>query len=103
MTCDTVDNYWRRYCDSDLTKVDMIILDVEGELDVFKGAQATLELSPNLIMMAECTSKLDEIEVLLRTNGFKFFKWDNATTMLEEIPMQRGNIFAFRQNISSNA
>lgn len=72
MTCDTVDNYWRRYCDSDLTKVDMIILDVEGELDVFKGAQATLELSPNLIMMAECTSKLDEIEVLLRTNGFKF-------------------------------
>ena len=103
MTCDTLDNYWMKICDGVLTKVDMIILDVEGgELDVFKGAQATFEISPNLIMMAECTSKLDEIETLLRTNDFKFFKWNIASSMLEEISMQRGNIFAFRKKISSN-
>lgn len=103
INCDTLDNYWMKTCDGVLAKVDMIIIDVEGgELDVFKGAQAIFEVSPNLIMMAECTSKLDEIQALLRIKGFKFFKWNNAITMLEEISMQRGNIFAFRQDISKN-
>lgn len=97
MACDTLDNYWMRICRGVPKKVDMIILDVEGaELDVFKGADDIFELSPNLIIMAECTSNLKEIEILLQKKRFKFFKWNSSSTMLEEITMERGNIFALR-------
>jgi hypothetical protein len=104
MTCDTLDKYWMNISDGVLNKVDMFILDVEGgELEVFKGSLATFELSPNLIMMAECTSNLDNIQALLPIKGFKFFKWNNASSMLKEIFMQLGNILVVRQNITSNA
>lgn len=103
MACDTIDNYWRNYCGGFLKKVDMIIIDVEGtELEVFKGAQATFDASPNLVMMAECTSKIGEIDALLKTNDFAFFKLGASADSLEKTVLERGNIFAFRQNLRGN-
>jgi FkbM family methyltransferase len=99
MACDTLDNYWRNFCGVQLKKVDMIIMDVEGaELDVLKGAQAIFDTSPNLAMMAECNSKLNEVSALLKANGFAFFEWKDAASLsLKEISMKRGNIFVLRQ------
>ncbi len=76
----------------------MIIVDVEGaELSVFNGAQALLAASPNLVIMVECTERLDEIDELLRSQGFSFFTWNVLATCLEETVMKRGTIYAMRK------
>jgi FkbM family methyltransferase len=99
VNCVTLDNYWMKICRGVPTKVDIIIMDIEGaELDALKGSNNIFELSPNLIMMIECTKNLDEIEALLRKKNFKFLKL-NSATMQEEIPIQQGNNFVFCQNI----
>jgi len=104
IACDTIDNYWRNYCKENLKKIDMIIVDVEGaELSVFKGATATFNAWPDLVMMAECTENLDEIAVLLKEHGFQFFEYNEATTILEEINMKRGNIYTLRKNSTDSA
>jgi len=97
--CDTVDNYWRNTCQDHLKKIDMIIIDVEGaELSVFKGALALLAASPNIVIMAECTERLDEIDELLRAQGFSFYIWNVAAACLEETTMKRGTVYAMRKH-----
>lgn len=98
--CDTLDNYFHHTSyKRRLEKVDMIIIDVEGvEMSVFNGAQALLAASPNLVIMAECTERLDEIDWLLRSHGFSFYIWNAAAACLEETTMKRGTIYAMRKH-----
>ena len=93
----TLDGYWRQYCRGTLRPIDMIIIDVEGaELKVIAGAMATLEASPSVMIMAECTERLDELERTLGAIGFTFHLWDPSTERLLPTPMQRGNLFISR-------
>jgi FkbM family methyltransferase len=96
--CDTIDNYWRRACQDDM-QIDLIIMDVEGaELSVFKGMLALIGASPGLVLMVECTENLDEIDTLLRTQGFSFYLWNVMANCFEKTAMKRGTIYAMRNN-----
>ncbi len=95
----SLDEYWLRHCRGKLRPVDMIIIDVEGaELQVIKGAMSLLGASPRVVIMAECTENLEEIERLLRTIGFSFHVWDPKAGRLEPTRIIRGNLFIFRSH-----
>lgn len=97
--CDTIDNYWSSCSDSDIKKIDMMIIDVEGaELSVLKGAVSVIGMSKSLIIMVECTENIEEINNFLSTRGFTFFDLDVVNGKLNKIAsIKRGNIFALRQ------
>ena len=97
--CDTIDNYWSSFFNSDIKKIDMMIIDVEGaELSVLEGAESVIGMSQSLMIMVECTENLDEINSFLSARGFTFFELDVVNGKLNKIAsIKRGNIFALRQ------
>lgn len=100
MACETLDTYWSAYCGNELKPVDMIIIDVEGaELSVFEGAKNVFLKSPNLIILAECTKNITDIETILHSNDFIIYNYNPSSGTLEKTSnIKRGNIYATRQN-----
>ena len=99
----TIDDYWLARCAGGAHRpVDMMIIDVEGaEMDVFLGARQVLASSPGIIIMAECTERLEDISKYLQGLGFRCYSWNATEAKLTEGTVQRGSlIFCRSANIS---
>jgi FkbM family methyltransferase len=96
--CATLDEYWRELCRGKIQSVDFLVIDVEGaEFSVFNGAKRTIAASPNLVMIMECTTQLDEIRKLLSDFGFKYYLWDVDSRSLIQSELGRGGFIARRE------
>jgi FkbM family methyltransferase len=96
--CTTLDEYWRSSCGGEMKPVDFIVIDVEGaELSVFEGARQTIEASPRLTMIMECTANIAETAALLGSFGFAFYQWDLDSTRLLPTAIGQGSFIAVRR------
>lgn len=81
--CKTLDSYWNEDPERSVLSIDMMIIDVEGaELSVLKGAVETIQRSPNLTLLLECTENRLEVKDFLESFGFEFFAWNSQDNQL---------------------
>lgn len=97
VSCTTLDEYWRDVCGGIIKTVDFIVIDVEGaELLVFEGALRTIEASPNLVMLMECTQHIQETQALLHNFGFAYYQLESDSHRPLPGEIGRGSVVAVR-------
>jgi FkbM family methyltransferase len=97
VSCITLDEYWRDVCGGNIKPVDFIVIDVEGaELLVFEGALRTIEASPNLVMLMECTVHIEETQTLLSKFGFSYYQLETDSHRPSPVELGRGSFVAVR-------
>lgn len=74
----TLDGYLDRIGPGACSNIDFVVMDIEGaELWALQGAQKLLALS-DLTLLLECSQHRAEVEDLLRSAGYRFWRWDSA-------------------------
>ncbi len=95
--CIRLDTYMAALPETYRRAVDLMIIDVEGgELEVLKGALATISASPALQILVETTVATAAVDALLQEQGFVACQWDCASRTLHPCPPVRGNMIYVR-------
>lgn len=102
--CGTLDEYMQSLSGSEISPIDVMIIDVEGaELSVLRGGLQAMLASPNLLLLLECTVNHDEVERMLVDLEFEFFTWDIKNKILQPALFKDaalvGDVIAKRGNI----
>ncbi|HXQ52393.1 MAG TPA: FkbM family methyltransferase [Stellaceae bacterium] len=73
--------------------IDFMLVDVEGaELDVMRGARAAIDTSPDLVMLMECTDRIEDMAALTQEMGLHPFRWDMTSQSLVPCAVHPGNL-----------